>query len=304
MRDRPIAGSASIAGYAEYLRDAGVTEIWGDESFRWAGMNPLPRPISHEMASGEGISPLPGCGIPERSTSREKAMGEGSNTLSAVGQPVVTSEAQSNSPSPLRGEGRGEGGTEPYPGLNDICTLGALRDFIGDCKRCKLCNGRTNIVFGVGNPEAKLVFVGEGPGRDEDIKGEPFVGRAGQLLTDIIEKGMKLKRSDVYIANVVKCRPPENRNPEEDEITACEPFLKKQLEIIRPKFICALGKFAAQTLLKTKEPISSLRGNWREYEGIKLIPTFHPAYLLRNPGDKKLVWADVQKLMAEYNKTI
>ena len=288
MRDRRIAGSAFIAGYAEYLRDAGVQEVWGPESFAWAGINPLPRPISHERASCEGISPLPGCGIPERSTSRERAMGEGSDPIPAVGEGGAERRER----------------VEPYPGLSDICTLDALRDFIGDCKRCKLCNGRTNVVFGVGNPEAKLVFVGEGPGRDEDIKGEPFVGRAGQLLTDIIEKGMKLKRSDVYIANVVKCRPPENRNPEEDEITACEPFLKKQLEIIRPKFICALGKFAAQTLLKTKEPISSLRGNWREYEGIELIPTFHPAYLLRNPGDKKLVWADVQKLMAEYNKTI
>ncbi len=181
-------------------------------------------------------------------------------------------------------------------------TLEEVREVLGECTRCKLSKGRTNIVFGVGNPHARLVFVGEGPGRDEDIKGEPFVGRAGQLLTDIIEKGMKLKRSDVYIANVVKCRPPENRNPEEDEISACEPFLLMQLSVIKPKIICALGKFAAQTLLKTKEPISSLRGNIYKYHGITLIPTFHPAYLLRNPKEKVLVWEDVKKLIALYNE--
>jgi DNA polymerase len=157
-------------------------------------------------------------------------------------------------------------------------------------------------VFGAGNPNAKLMFVGEGPGADEDIKGEPFVGRAGQLLTDIIEKGMLLKRSDVYIANVVKCRPPGNRDPLEDEIAACEPFLLHQLDVIKPKIICALGKFAAQTLLKTTEKISSLRGNVYEYHGIKLVPTFHPSYLLRNPADKKLAWVDVQKIMALYKE--
>jgi len=181
-------------------------------------------------------------------------------------------------------------------------TLEEVREYLGECTRCKLCEGRTNIVFGVGNPNARLVFVGEGPGRDEDLQGEPFVGRAGQLLTDIIEKGMKLKRSDVYIANIVKCRPPNNRDPEEDEIAACEPFLLAQLDVIKPKLICALGKFAAQTLLKTRERITSLRGNVYEYHGIKLIPTFHPAYLLRNPADKKLCWADIQKLMALYDE--
>jgi uracil-DNA glycosylase family 4 len=188
---------------------------------------------------------------------------------------------------------------ETAPSLN---TLEEVREYLGECTRCKLHKGRTNIVFGVGNPDARLVFVGEGPGRDEDIKGEPFVGRAGQLLTDIIEKGMKLRREDVYIANVVKCRPPDNRNPEDDEIAACEPFLLRQLDVIRPKLICALGRFAAQTLLKTKEPISSLRGKVFKYHDITLIPTFHPAYLLRNPADKVLVWQDVQKLMALYKE--
>jgi DNA polymerase len=176
-------------------------------------------------------------------------------------------------------------------------TLEDLRATIGDCQRCKLCAGRTNLVFGVGNPRAKLMFVGEGPGRDEDLKGEPFVGRAGQLLTDIITKGMGLKREDVYICNVVKCRPPENRNPEPDEVAACEPFLKRQIDIVRPEIIVALGKFAVQTLLNSKMPISKLRGVWASYHGIKLMPTFHPAYLLRNPADKKLVWEDIKQVI-------
>ncbi len=179
-------------------------------------------------------------------------------------------------------------------------TLAELRAAIGDCRRCKLWSGRTHLVFGVGNPKAKLMFVGEGPGRDEDLQGEPFVGRAGQLLTDIITKGMGLRREDVYIANVIKCRPPENRNPEPDEVESCEPFLKKQIDLIRPQIIVALGKFAVQTLLKSKVPIMRLRGIWHEYHGIKLMPTFHPAYLLRNPGDKKLVWEDIKKVLKEF----
>jgi uracil-DNA glycosylase len=178
-------------------------------------------------------------------------------------------------------------------------TLEELRAAIGDCQRCKLWSGRTHLVFGVGNPKAKLMFIGEGPGRDEDLQGEPFVGRAGQLLTDIITKGMGLRREDVYIANVVKCRPPENRNPEPDEVASCEPFLKKQIDLVRPKIIIALGKFAVQTLLQTKAPITKLRGHWHSYHGIKLMPTFHPAYLLRNPGDKKLVWEDIKKVINE-----
>jgi DNA polymerase len=178
-------------------------------------------------------------------------------------------------------------------------TLEGLRETIGDCRRCKLWSGRTHLVFGVGNPRAQLMFIGEGPGRDEDLQGEPFVGRAGQLLTDIITKGMGLRREDVYIANVVKCRPPENRNPEPDEVASCEPFLKKQIDLVRPEIILALGKFAVQTLLQTKAPITKLRGSWQRYHGIKLMPTFHPAYLLRNPGDKKLVWEDIKKVLKE-----
>jgi len=183
------------------------------------------------------------------------------------------------------------------PGVRETGSLDDLRAAIGDCQRCKLAPGRTNLVFGVGNPEARLVFVGEGPGRDEDLRGEPFVGRAGQLLTEIITKGMGIRREDVYICNVVKCRPPENRNPEPDEVEACEPFLRRQLELIGPEVIVALGKFAVQTLLRSKTPITKLRGQWFDYHGIKLLPTFHPAYLLRNPGDKRLVWHDIQQVM-------
>jgi DNA polymerase len=178
-------------------------------------------------------------------------------------------------------------------------TLEELRAAIGDCRRCKLWPGRTHLVFGVGNPRAEVMFVGEGPGRDEDLQGEPFVGRAGQLLTDIITKGMGLKRQDVYIANVVKCRPPENRNPEPDEIESCEPFLLRQIDIVKPRIIVGLGKFAVETLLKSKVSIMRLRGVWHEYHGTKLMPTLHPAYLLRNPGDKKLVWEDIKKVIQE-----
>jgi DNA polymerase len=168
------------------------------------------------------------------------------------------------------------------------------------CTKCRLAGTRTHVVFGVGNPNADLMFVGEAPGRDEDVQGEPFVGRAGQLLTKIIE-AIELKREDVYIANVIKCRPPQNRNPEPDEVDTCEPFLFRQIDVIRPKVIVALGTFAARALLRTLEPISRLRGRVFEYRGAKLIPTFHPAYLLRNPASKREVWEDmklVKKLLA------
>ena len=184
-------------------------------------------------------------------------------------------------------------------GVRRATTLEELRVELGDCQRCKLSPGRTNIVFGVGNPQATLMFVGEGPGRDEDLQAEPFVGRAGQLLTEIITKGMQLRRADVYIANVIKCRPPENRNPEPDEIAACRPFLERQIEIVHPKVIVALGTFAAQTVLALRLPISRLRGHWYDYQGIKVMPTLHPAYLLRNPDDKRLVWEDIKMVLRE-----
>lgn|SRR5574341_15086 len=188
------------------------------------------------------------------------------------------------------------------PVSQEPASLAAIREELGECARCKLFKGRKTLVFGEGNPNAALVFVGEGPGFEEDRQGRPFVGEAGQLLTKIIESGMQLKRADVYICNVVKCRPPDNRTPEPDEIAACVPFLLKQLRAIRPKVIVTLGNVPTQTLLKTKEGITRLRGKWQAYEGIPLMPTFHPAYLLRNPADKKLVWDDIQQVMKELEK--
>ncbi len=209
-----------------------------------------------------------------------------------------------DSPKPLSGDSE-----RPRPRLNELDgalvepavreagTLDELRSALGDCERCKLSGGRTQIVFGTGNPQADLMFIGEGPGADEDAQGEPFVGRAGRLLTDIITKGIGLRREDVYIANVVKCRPPNNRDPEPDEILACQPFLQRQVALIRPRAIVTLGKFATQCLLETRTPISRLRGQWHDYRGVPLMPTFHPAYLLRNPRDKRVVWGDIQLVM-------
>lgn len=174
--------------------------------------------------------------------------------------------------------------------------LTALYEKFKDCQMCPLARTRTKLVFGSGDPHAELMFVGEAPGFDEDLKGLPFVGSAGQLLTRMIE-AMKLSRDKVYIANCLKCRPPDNRNPLPTEILACDPILKSQIDIIRPKVICALGKFAAQTLLNSTEPISRLRGRFFEMSGMKILPTFHPAYLLRNPADKKIVWQDMQLIM-------
>ena len=175
-------------------------------------------------------------------------------------------------------------------------TLEAIRIDLGECRRCRLSESRKNIVFGAGDPHARLVFVGEGPGYDEDQKGEPFIGAAGRLLTKIIE-AIKYTREQVYICNIIKCRPPGNRNPMPDEIEACFPFLKRQIVAIKPDIICALGSFAAQTLLETKKPISKLKGRFHDYNGIRVLPTYHPAYLLRNPGKKRDVWEDMKKLM-------
>ena len=221
------------------------------------------------------------------------------STVSAVGLPLATA-------SPVTVASVRSSAAVPFaqaPSLFEASdrieddTIQLIRETIGDCTRCKLHKARTNIVFGVGSVKAELVFVGEGPGHDEDIKGEPFVGRAGKLLTQMIE-AMGLRREDVYICNVVKCRPPENRLPEKEEITTCSPFLFRQIDVIRPKVICALGSCASQTLLQTTQGISRFRGEWFDFRGSKLIATYHPAYLLRNPSAKSEVWKDLQKVMA------
>jgi DNA polymerase len=211
--------------------------------------------------------------------------------------------ARRASPAPVPASLSVASGGEPVPLARSAAeALAAIRIDIGpDCSRCKLhALGRRQVVFGVGNPDADLMFVGEAPGADEDVQGEPFVGRAGQLLTKIIA-AIGLRREDVYIANVIKCRPPQNRNPEPDEVDTCEPFLFQQIDAIRPKVVVALGSFAARALLRTQDPISRLRGRVHEYRGSKLIPTFHPAYLLRNPSSKRDVWEDMKLVRSLLN---
>lgn len=194
--------------------------------------------------------------------------------------------------------------TAPWHSDPSRCgSLAELHDAFAGCRRCELGGTRTKFVFGVGNPDADVMFVGEAPGRDEDLQGEPFVGAAGQLLNRILA-AIRFAREDIYIANILKCRPPGNRNPEPSEIASCEPILRRQIELIRPLVLCTLGSFAAKTLLGTTEGISKLRGRVHEYRGIPLVPTFHPAALLRNPAWKKPTWEDVQLLRAEYERRL
>jgi uracil-DNA glycosylase family 4 len=189
--------------------------------------------------------------------------------------------------------------TAAAPAVTDgVSEWDALVAAAHNCNACRLAGTRKTVVFGAGNPNADLMFIGEAPGRDEDEQGQPFVGKAGQLLTDII-KAMKLTRDDVYIANVIKCRPPENRNPEPDELDECRPFIQRQVALIQPKVIVALGRFGLQSLTERAYSITSVRGQWLDYNGIKLMPTFHPSYLLRTPAAKKDVWNDMKKVMAE-----
>jgi DNA polymerase len=213
-------------------------------------------------------------------------------------QPVTETKAEAATPEPEVLVAREASLFEAaLPVIQDKpAALSAIREDIGDCTRCRLHKGRTNIVFGVGNANAELMFVGEGPGADEDEQGEPFVGRAGQLLNNMIS-AMGLKRSDVYIANVVKCRPPGNRTPESDECDTCFPFLDRQIEVIRPKVIVALGAVAAKNLLALNDSMGRLRGRWYDYKGARLAVTYHPAYLLRDPRQKKETWKDLQMVM-------
>ena len=228
---------------------------------------------------------------------RERQASDPPESVATATVEVSELPASTEAVAPMTGVASVEGPAESTG--DPAADLVALRDYIGDCTRCKLHQqGRKQVVFGVGNPNADLMFVGEAPGADEDQQGEPFVGRAGQLLTKIIE-AIGLNRSDVYIANVIKCRPPANRNPEPDEVATCEPFLFRQIDTIRPKVIVALGTFAAHALLKIDTPISRIRGRVHEFRGgAKLIPTFHPAFLLRSPDRKRDVWEDMKKVRA------
>jgi uracil-DNA glycosylase family 4 len=276
--------------FVEHLRffaDLGVMGVSRDPGWRR-------RARGASGASNEG----PGTSKEDAGTSKEVPSIHGGASIHAEGGSHLEgtpSGVPEGAGSPLE-----EGNSlEVPPGLSAAEQLAGIKADIGpDCARCKLCTlGRRQIVFGVGNPKARLMFVGEAPGEDEDKQGEPFVGRAGQLLTKIIE-AIGLTRDQVYIANVIKCRPPGNRNPEPDEVASCEPFLFRQIDAIRPKVIVPLGKFAAQSLLKTTDPITRLRGREYSYRGATLIPTFHPAFLLRNPSAKREVWEDMKKVRA------
>lgn len=247
------------------------------------GLEVVPRSVGASIAEGDSAR------TERRPSEEQRAAGF-----------VVASETSASGPAPSLVRG-GQPATSlsavlVEPEIRVAATLDGLRDVLGDCRRCKLCEGRTNIVYGVGSPNARVFFVGEGPGEDEDARGEPFVGEAGGLLTKIIV-AMGLQRHDVYIANVVKCRPPNNRDPQPDEIVACEPFLRRQIEIVRPEVLVSLGNFATHALLGQRTPISRLRGQWQRVGDVPLMPTFHPAYLLRNPSDKGLVWRDIQLVM-------
>lgn len=210
--------------------------------------------------------------------------------------PARASGNEGDDPRSVVGRTRRDRSGSPRSSPEKEKAMKSLGEEIGDCQRCKLSKGRTHIVFGEGNPDALIMFVGEGPGRDEDLQARPFVGEAGQLLTRLIER-MGFARTDVYIGNIVKCRPPHNRDPEDEEIHACSQFIARQIEIISPRVLVCLGRIAAHTLTGTKIPITKLRGRFYEYKGVPLMPTFHPAYLLRNPKDKWLVWEDAQKVL-------
>jgi uracil-DNA glycosylase family 4 len=212
-------------------------------------------------------------------------------------QPIPEDAAVESQPADAASDAGASSAQSPLPVIQDKRTaLKVIREDIGDCTRCPLHKGRKNIVFGVGNVDADIMFVGEGPGADEDEQGEPFVGRAGQLLNNMIS-AMGLRREDVYIANVVKCRPPGNRTPERDECDTCIPFLMRQIEVIRPKVIVALGAVAAKNLLAVNDSMANLRGRWYDFKGARLLVTYHPAFLLRDPRQKKEAWKDLQMAM-------
>ena len=256
----PAQPSRELAAHVAYFQELGVSGVSRDRVWRLRPADPEPAAATPpEPAKAVALDPV---------------------ATATAGAPVELSMFdQVAAPSAATAEER----------------LRLIREELGDCTRCRLHGGRRTLVFGVGNPDAALMFVGEAPGRDEDLQGIPFVGRAGQLLTRIIE-AIDLRREDVYIANVIKCRPPDNRNPQPDEVRTCEPFLFAQIDAIRPRVIVAMGSFAARTLLRTEDAISRLRGRVFEFRGARLIPTFHPAFLLRSPDRKRDVWEDMKKV--------
>ncbi|MCH7978888.1 MAG: uracil-DNA glycosylase [Acidobacteria bacterium] len=275
MENPEKALSRELANWLKYYRQLGFTHLY----LRGAG-----------SSSGEESAASP---------ASQAAVTELDQTRSASGRVSAEAEApaliaSSSLPTPAR-HARSR---DLFAASSSGESLPTIQEDLGDCRRCKLWKGRTTIVFGSGNPKAELVFVGEGPGADEDRQGLPFVGRAGQLLTDMIEKGMGISRSEVYICNIVKCRPPENRKPEKDEIATCRQFVERQLEAIQPRVICALGATAAETLLGVRQSMASLRGRWHEFQGFPLLVSYHPAFLLRDPSKKRESWADLKMILA------
>jgi DNA polymerase len=268
--DNPLSGD--LAEWLRYYRDLGFTHL-----YRRAAAQEIPRENTHP-------SPL-----------------VGDETTPEPGLQSMAANSPVRQPTPALPLAGGDQGGLFAAGKQE--TLDRIREDLGDCRRCKLCEGRKNIVFGSGNQRAELVFVGEGPGADEDEQGLPFVGRAGQLLTDMIEKGLKVPRPDVYICNIVKCRPPGNRKPERDEVAACREFVERQIDSIRPRVICALGATAAETLLGTRESMGRLRGRWHQFRGIPVMVTYHPAFLLRDPSRKAETWADLKMILAQLGRS-
>ena len=272
--ERPHPAKEKLEAWLRYYEDLGIRSFYRDRCSP-AGKFPAPEPAAQEQALPAAVPAAQAAAPAARAPAQPLVPGTGAKVQGIVHGPSLFEAAE-----------RVEGDT-----LERVCSD------LGDCTRCKLHRHRNKIVFGAGHAHAELVFVGEGPGHDEDVQGIPFVGRAGQLLTQMIE-AMGLGRDDVYIANVVKCRPPENRTPEKDEVATCMPFLLRQLAAIEPKVIVCLGNVAAQALLGTHKSISHFRGQWFDFRGARLISTYHPAYLLRNPNAKPDVWADLKKVMA------
>jgi DNA polymerase len=271
-----IARNEKLKQRLQFYEDLGLAPFYRDRTAASSESAPSP-PAGAAVSSSHPIEEAP---LPK-------------STLRSASAPPIAAPAKSSAP-------LSSSGPSLFDAANRLSaeTLLQIRDDLGECTRCKLHSTRNKIVFGDGNPKAQLVFVGEGPGADEDAQGLPFVGRAGKLLTQMIE-AMGLERPDVYICNVVKCRPPGNRQPEPDEVGSCSPFLFRQLDSIKPRVIVCLGATAFQTLLQTNRSISHYRGQWLDFRGYKMLPTYHPAYLLRNPAAKADVWKDLQKVMAE-----
>ena len=307
------------ADYLEVLREGGF--VYAEGKFEIHSAPPAPKP---PKSSAPQRKPAQSALSPHDREALKAALtdpyaGLGNSGRGGLWQPVAPAPAASPTPSghvarssrppappsPAPAQTVAAGGkhvtlrdhAEGAKTIAETTDVLRLEQLVSGCHMCGLAQGRTRTVYGTGSPRAELMFVGEGPGYHEDMQGKPFVGRAGALLTAMIQ-AMGLKRDDVFITNIVKCRPPGNRDPEPDEIKACEPFLKRQIDLIQPKLICALGRIAIQGLLRNTTPISKLRGKWQTYQGIPLMPTFHPAYLLRDPSQKRLAWEDLQAVMA------